>query len=533
MKDMNIEDDVEVKGTVEDDTEDDADVDVDTEDEDLEYTVRNDIENMIRDGIKNEVEDEDLEYTVRNDIKNGVDTDVEDESQENYFDKVRTYFETNNFYSFKKNTKKFNNILKKGSPEDSLEESLITNILTGKHIVKCANFREHIKDIISIIKNEKTPFNVSLVLGEWLYRKVNIYYRANKEETEDVCNYLTNPISKSDNIILKSLYIYYHNEHAIRFLCEYFFNNRYPSEYFILQMLNDVQLIQTTHTDNMLEHFLKWIRKTQDIKQQSNLLDVLLRHFRDNSEVKEIHQKMMESKNGLASLYTNNQNAHDEDITEETFKAVNKLLLWYKNNKFNTECPEGKEFEEVLDVTLAINSIKKHINPKLLEEIITRAKIDNTLFDRGFTIMKVFIALTRYISLSDHSQELITRLEEEFHEMNGLCSSGYINRFINVLQGFDEAYSIKIPFSKQLQAALSHNISIELNECVSDEIISGSYNEEYRNDYVDFIKESTNKYIKKMYEQYGENDVNQNIINSLEKLTGLKGYWKLEDGEII
>ena len=298
-------------------------------------------------------------------------------------------------------------------------------------------------------------------------------------------------------------------------------------------MLNDVQLIQTTHTDNMLEHFLKWIRKTQDIKQQSNLLDVLLRHFRDNSEVKEIHQKMMESKNGLASLYTNNQNAHDEDITEETFKAVNKLLLWYKNNKFNTECPEGKEFEEVLDVTLAINSIKKHINPKLLEEIITRAKIDNTLFDRGFTIMKVFIALTRYISLSDHSQELITRLEEEFHEMNGLCSSGYINRFINVLQGFDEAYSIKIPFSKQLQAALSHNISIELNECVSDEIISGSYNEEYRNDYIDFIKESTNKYIKKMYEQYGENDVNQNIINSLEKLTGLKGYWKLEDGEII
>lgn len=422
--------------------------------------------------------------------------------------------------------------LNKGSEtfiEEQKETIEFSDLITKCKFLTIATFFEDIKEVIDAVKNEECPDDIKLILAEWLYRKINTFYKPKKEEVDDVCDNLKAPIVNCNHIVLKGLYIHYNNTDALYNLAKYFFENRHNEKYFIIQMLNDVQLIQLIPKEKMLEHFISWIKNTNNYDQQCNLLDVLLRNFPKNPDVKTIYNKMKYGNKTLVDLYRNEQSAHDEDITQETTRIACDLLDWYKENEFDIAPKHGEQFQDIQVLDVALESIGE---VKLLNDILIRAKIDNTIFQGGFTIMKLFIALLKYISDSPHKIELIKRLEEEFAEMNGLCSSGYINRFINVLQGFDEKYSIKISFVKQLQSSLCHHVNLDLQRA-SEEVIAGSYDEEYRDDYIYFICSSVTNYIPKMYEQYGKKDVDDNIIKAVEEFTGIENIWKYENGQLF
>lgn len=437
------------------------------------------------------------------------------------------YFRENDYYKLD------NNHLKQKFSCKKYQETFL-DILEKCKYVNTRTFIKDAEEVRQFIKDDTAPPETRLVLGEWLYRKVFMFYKPSDESIKETCTILFKPIEECDNIVIKGLYIYYHNLKALRIIAEHFFLNRHPESFFILQMLNDVQLIQTTPQEDSLSHFLKWIKNTKNYEQQSNLLDVLLRYFPKDKEVKEIHAKMKygEKKSKFINLYDDSQNAHDEDIVEETITAAQKLLKWYKTHQFDLEPPEGVPFEprEILDE--AVKSIQDSSkNIPLLNEVVIRAKIDNTLFPGGFSIMQLFIALCRYISLSPSKDELIKRLEEEFKEMNGLCSSGYINRFINTLQGFDPEYSVKIPFNKQLQAVLTHHLN-KAFQTASEEAIAGSYDIEYRNDYIIYLTDFVNKLLPKLCEQYGEKDVEKEIANVMNIVSGLEGVWRYNNKEV-
>jgi hypothetical protein len=454
--------------------------------------------------------------------------DLKEQNSRQYTSLTSDYFTSNSYYTLnpikeeiKLNTKNYSDHF--------------TNVLNRCKFVNTRTFFVDLKEVISFVVDPLAPCDYRLVLAEWLYRKIFIFYKPKKNVIGEVCDHLFQPIKDCQNIVLKGLYINYHNVNALRHLAEHFFNNRHPEQFFILQMLNDVHLIQTTPIDKMLTHFLEWIKKTKNYDQQCNLLDVLLRNFPKNEEVKDIHKKMRfgESK-GLVNLYKDEQNAHDEDITEETMKAAGLLMEWYKDNAYSCEPGEGEYFEEHSIIDLAIADIQEYGGVTLIDDIVVRAKIDNTLFtggSGGFTIMKLFVALCRYISLSPSKRDLILRLEEEFKEMNGLCSSGYVNRFINTLQGFDETYSVKIPFKKQLQAAMCYHINLAL-QLASEEVIAGSYEEEYRQEYLDFLTECANKHLPKMFDQYGKEDVEKSIVVAMEELSGIPDVWRYIAGKI-
>jgi hypothetical protein len=444
----------------------------------------------------------------------------------NYHDATCDYFETNAYY--------LNPLKEEVKLDSSGYADRFHNILEKCRFVNARTFKADLEEVIELVKDANAPPEMRLVLAEWLYRKIHIFYRAKKKDIPPICDTLFAPIKACNNIVLKGLYIHYHNDYAIRYLCEHFFLHRHSERFFILQMLNDVQLIQSVPHNEILEHFLKWIRKSKNYDQQCNLLDVLLRHFPKNEEVKEIHRKMMygDAKGKLVDLYQNDQNAHDEDITEETMKAAVTLLMWYKENKFDTEPEQGKYFEDTTQLDMALEVLKRYGEIRHLDEILVRARIDNTLFEGGFSIMQLFIALCRYIEMSPHSKELVSRLQEEFAEMNGLCSSGYINRFINTLQGFDERYSVKIPFKKQLQSSLCHHINLALQKA-SEEVIAGSYDPRYQREYLEFIVLHTNKNFHRMVEQYGQKDVDENIVYAMEELTGIPKLWSYEGGKVI
>lgn len=439
---------------------------------------------------------------------------------------IREYFREDPYYIPSKNPLKQEFTLNREKYQD-----IFNDILEKCKYVNTITFLKDVEEVLALVKDTNAPNEIRLVLAEWLYRKVFIFYKPNNPVVEETCTSLFQPIKECDNIVIKGLYIHYHNVLALRIIAEHFFLNRHPDPYFILQMLNDVQLIQTTPQEKILSHFLMWIKRTKNYEQQSNLLDVLLRHFPKNEEVKAVHDKMKYGgkKSAFVNLYDDAQNAHDEDIVEETIFAAQKLLKWHKKNPYDLEPPPGVYFEprELLDE--AIKSIHEFGEIPLIHEVVTRAKIDNTLFPGGFTIMQVFIALCRYISISPSKKELIKRLEEEFKEMNGLCSSGYINRFINTLQGFDPEYSVKISFKKQLQAALTHHLN-KFFQTAPEEVIAGSYDLEYRTDYLEYIVEKVNSLLAKMFEQYGQKEVEKEIVEVLDVVSGIEGVWTYDKG---
>lgn len=436
------------------------------------------------------------------------------------------YFETNSYYL---NPLKEDVKLREESYGDKVH-----NILQRCKYLDTRTFSTDLQNVIDMIKDTKAPCEVRLILGEWMYRKISAFYKPKKRDVPAVCEHLTQPIKDCNNIVLRGLYINYHNEHAMRYLAEHFFIHRHPERFFIIQMLNDVQLIQTTPFNDILAHFLKWIKKSRNYEQQCNLLDVLLRHFPRDEEVKAIHQKMKYGNtNGkMMNLYNDDQNAHDEDISEETMKAAKELIMWYRDNKYDNEPEHGQYYEEKSQLDMALEAITAKRTISLLDNIIVRAKIDNTLFEGGFTIMQMFIALCRYIELSPYYSALLDRLEEEFVEMDGLCSSGYINRFINTLQGFDERYSVAIPFKKQLQSSLSHHINLAF-QTASENVIAGSYDPEFKREYLEFIVHHANANLPKMVSQYGQKEVDENIIYAMEEMTGLTKLWSYEGGKLI
>ena len=397
-------------------------------------------------------------------------------------------------------------------------EDKYVNILNSCKCLNTRTFKKDLEEVKATVVNKNTPNKLKLILGEWMFKKIYIYCKMRNENITDVTTSITQATKETINIVLKGLYIQYHNIDALRKIAECFFFDRFDEEYFILQMLNDVQLIQTTPYDDILSHFVKWIKRSDTLEQQSNLLDVLLRYFSHEKEVKEIYRKMrfgVKDKT-VVNLYNDDQNAHDKDITAATMVCAHKLLKWRKDHQYVDEKAEFKPREEWIEESEFVFDKLKGI--KHSEEIITRAKIDNTVFQE-FTIMDLLLATVRYMFESPRASELFNRLEEEFIEMNGLCSSGYITRFINAFHGLDEEFTTVLPFKKQLQSVVCNKM-VHAFQSASPEQVSGSYSDENKEDYLELVEFTINDSLPQMFIDYGKDDVEKEIKEVLVGLTG-------------
>lgn len=383
------------------------------------------------------------------------------------------------------------------------------------------HFQSNLAIIMKAVEDPKCPRNIIFTICSWLFRKIYSAYKVKKPDRKKYTDILIPAIQEEFNIVVKGNYLHYNDTDIIKLLAEHFYFNRFQQEFFILQMVNDVQLINLGKTeDEMKEHFLGWIRKATTYEQQCNLLDILLKYFPQDPEVKDVREKMEHPDQkhiGTRNLYTNDQNAHDEDITTETLLALDKLMTWYKKNPFIH--PDDFRLTGPSEYDMMYKQI--HEIPHV-ENVLVRAKIDTTTFpteNHVPTIMDCLIALVRFIDGSPCREDLYKRLAEEVTSMDGLCTSGYINRFISVLQGFHEEYTVKIPFQKQLRAILTHNLSKHMKQATEDEI-EGSYNPEFRRDYLNMVERVTNQIIPEIQKSHGKKDVDDNIVSVMTEITG-------------
>jgi len=402
---------------------------------------------------------------------------------------------------------------------DAKEADSYMSLLGELSFLNTRTFQKTLGRVEDVFKDENAPRNIVFTLASWLFRKIYTYYKVKAKERPRFIGYLTPRIDKEINVVVKGTYLHYNDSEMVKALSEHFFFNRFPKDFFILQMMNDVELIQSAKlSDGMKDHFVTWIRKAGTYEQQCNLLDVLLKYYKKDPEVMEIRRTMEfgETK-GPRNLYTNDQNAHDEDITDESLLALDKLITWYKANPFidqdDVRIGSSDEFDKMMNVVKDVANV---------DAVITRGKIDTTVFStekHRVTIMDTIIALARFIDVSPSKPFLLERLAEEFTDMNGLCPSGYITRMINVLRGVYEEYSIKIPFAKQLQAILTHKLSLAM-KTATDKEIEGSIDPVFRKDYLGMVERVVNAAIPVVWESHGKDDVDANIVEVVKTTIG-------------
>lgn len=410
---------------------------------------------------------------------------------------------------------------------------------------------------------ERAPPHVRLRFYEWFFTKIFMMYKPTGDELDSLVEGCIDSVEGCRDIVPKASYIQYHNWHALPQIVSHFYTHRFDADkYFILQLLNDTQLLKScvgsTMTDEELRvHFVEWINSSDLVfEQRSNILDVLLRYFPRDPEVMEVYSTLRygDSKN-RKDVYSDAQNVHDSSIHQSVTQAA---CRFFHDNYSEEKIEKGETVNEVVKRTLqrffdargseVALTFKKN-EPARLEErvattinaVCTRAAIDNTLFegdappsDGGgsaggsndgspivFNIGQLLWSMCLYIlNLSPETRvEILPILYEELLSMRELCSSGYIARIINVLQGYDSRYAITISFDKQLYAVLSSGLMKKMEKAPGS-VVAGTFDEEHRREYLSFVERCVNEVLPELRIRYGERDVDVSLPQVLFDLTG-------------
>ena len=249
---------------------------------------------------------------------------------------------------------------------------------------------------------------------------------------------------------------------------------------------------------------------------------------------------------GKGNIYQDEQNVHDEDIKQSVLDSVGKLFEWEKQAgrlwPSDKEDDQFSSFRDFADSAIRDMCSRYKIKvPTEAEVVIERLCIDTTSYNtevneniHSFNIAEVFEAVVNYISkVKDKTtkKEMANIFIVEMKAMAEWCASGYVSRLLNVLQGFDDRFTIVISFKKQLFSVISYYLQKNM-ERASEEAMLGSCEEKYRPAYATFIADTINQVISKIIETYGKEDVLTNIVSVLEEFAGFKG-WELSDEKVI
>lgn len=216
------------------------------------------------------------------------------------------------------------------------------------------------------------------------------------------------------------------------------------------------------------------------------------------------------------SVYSDSQNVHNSNINKSVLKACRKLWSLYEQKIFGEDfvMPSEEDKKAIIKLEETKSEIINSIEQKLVEirpfdyEFIhdkcKYIKANTATFGINISIKDIFIALNTWISEQTEQEELYGRLFEELKEMHGLCSSGHLSRFINVMQGYveDPELIVNISEEDQYTAIIRHYLNKALQQCENEEVIDGivSGSETYKN----FIRQKINEKLLDWEDDYGE-----------------------------
>jgi len=405
--------------------------------------------------------------------------------------------------------------------------------------------------VFEFLRSDEVAADVKILFGDWIFRKIYMLYKCPSAEKEEFCKTLCTSIEKTENVVTKATYLRFHDMVALNSICLYFYSHRFNNN-FILQLINDTQLIknyvQSMDDSELIEHFLKWIDNVELYEQKSNILDVLLTYYKKDQRVKDVYDRLRWGDGNPKTIYDDRQNVHDSKVTSTAVDAALRLIDDYNDKIQQNEnyklIPKlyhnGQCSGQINELDWAHGFLKNiFVDQKaLIDAFIVRIRIDTTTFKSSsasskvkmLTISDLLIALLHYIHHSPSREDLLLILLEQIKDMLDFCSSGYVSRLINVLQGFDDRFLITISFSAQFYAIISHIIATSLKNA-PDAVITGSMEgDENRGQYLSYCQRVINRELPRMINDYGEDTVNSEMPEVIEKYLGVK--CKIEDRQI-
>jgi NAD kinase len=175
---------------------------------------------------------------------------------------------------------------------------------------------------------------------------------------------------------------------------------------------------------------------------------------------------------GVATVFTNAQNVHNEEI-EKSVREILEYLSIFPMMKV----PDNKEkeidyhyvYSEIMKMVraerdaLGLSDDEEYVRGDMIYCSLSRIYLDRGIYSCNFTLVTVLLLLWSYICKSEYCSEMKARLLDELADMTYTCSSGYISRMANVISGYGE-FSLRISWRDQIIA----NFSARLNSRIRD-----------------------------------------------------------------
>lgn len=410
--------------------------------------------------------------------------------------------------------------------------------------IDARTFGERIKTAKQHLADPECPPEVKVIIGNWFFRRISMNYKPDESARREIARPLLPAIRKVTSIPMKGLYLNYVDTKAMNLLAKQFWSKRFPEKYFVLQLVNDQQLIKNYLNDSeindevLVDHFLRWAQRTDEHTQKSNLLDILLRYYAKDPRVIAYNQKLKYGDSKVKNIYTDAQNVHDEEISDAALKACDALLDWASQNPIPTsemDAVKGKPSDwiiarlprKIFGDALGFKTIASGGESPggYLEAILNRLAIDHSTFgEYAFSMTDVVMATIHYIrSMPAELQEgRWEMLRTEMQTAAELCASGYVTRFIMALQGCDPAFSVTISEAKRIEAIVTTKFGLKLQEA-PENVIAGSYNAQHAVAYRDACVRYLNEIIRSI-EDVDVGTLNETVCKIAEEATGLKGW---------
>jgi hypothetical protein len=218
----------------------------------------------------------------------------------------------------------------------------------------------------------------------------------------------------------------------------------------------------------------------------------------------------IERKPNKKVVYNDSQNVHNSSINSSVILACKELFRIYKHL-----LPKENIADRLNDIKKELCTVKSNDTACITETIdyIIDSSSTYLIEHEIISLQEIFICVYLFILNHKYKFDLYNRLIDEFYEMKNKCTTGYLSRLINSIQGYTDNPNIVIKISEvdRYKGIICNYLNKQLqnaNESILNGIIDRS--KEYRefiydavcDRLLDWIKEIDKKEITKIVNEY-------------------------------
>lgn len=266
------------------------------------------------------------------------------------------------------------------------------------------------------------------------------------------------------------------------------------------------------------QHNIEGMAEAADILNDEEIFDQL----RTAENHTEVDVKAVRDIADKKIVYNDSQNVHNSKINKTVIEATSQLYTMYKH-----EYEIGNTVDEIFQYKrdclreIELFLIGKYPSSSLEQTIVKSIRYirDNVgTFGIGVSLQDALLCLWSWMRAQDSKihDVLEQRLLQELESAIGKCTTGYLARLINVMQGYtsDEKLCIRISEKDQYSSVIKQYLKNILSECSDEKVIMGMT--DLTDDYKQYIKDSIQKRIKDWIKDYGHEIIHHipSVVNT-------------------